>query len=154
MVREEPPVYKTRNDWLSPAAREIRAVIQLPVSERTPVGYQGAFLDAYQPNHTFYLPESLRKELEDLGQVGLSALPAGTYMRQVMDRLLIDLSWNSSRLEGNTYSLLETQRLLEIGEDAESGLERFAALQVVGVLPFPAERLAGCVLHATYLVQS
>ena len=36
-----------------------------------------------------------------------------------MDRLLIDLSWNSSRLEGNTYSLLETQRLLEQGENAE-----------------------------------
>lgn len=35
-----------------------------------------------------------------------------------MDRLLIDLSWNSSRLEGNTYSLLETQRLLELGESA------------------------------------
>ena len=119
VVREEPPVYKTRLDWLSPAAREIRAVIQLPASERAPVGYQGAFLDAYQPNHTFYLPESLRSELEHIGQVGLGALPAGTYMRQVMDRLLIDLSWNSSRLEGNTYSLLETQRLLEVGEDAE-----------------------------------
>jgi Fic family protein len=36
-----------------------------------------------------------------------------------MDRLLIDLSWNSSRLEGNTYSLLETERLLELGESAE-----------------------------------
>jgi hypothetical protein len=35
-----------------------------------------------------------------------------------MDRLLIDLSWNSSRLEGNTYSLLETERLLELGENA------------------------------------
>ena len=35
-------------------------------------------------------------------------------------RLLIDLSWNSSRLEGNTYSLLETERLLELGEAAES----------------------------------
>jgi Fic family protein len=33
--------------------------------------------------------------------------------------LLIDLSWNSSRLEGNTYSLLETERLLELGESAE-----------------------------------
>jgi Fic family protein len=32
---------------------------------------------------------------------------------------LIDLSWNSSRLEGNTYSLLETERLLEQGETAE-----------------------------------
>jgi hypothetical protein len=119
MVMEDPPVYKTRFDWLSPEALEIRRTLQLPLTQRTPVGYQGAFLDAYQPNRTFYLPESLRKELEDLGQVGLSALPAGTYLRQVMDRLLIDLSWNSSRLEGNTYSLLETQRLLERGEDAE-----------------------------------
>ncbi len=36
-----------------------------------------------------------------------------------MNRLLIDLSWNSSRLEGNTYSLLDTQRLIELGEAAE-----------------------------------
>ncbi|HDL64733.1 MAG TPA: Fic family protein [Proteobacteria bacterium] len=54
-----------------------------------------------------------------MGQVGQADLPAGTYLRQVMDRLLIDLSWNSSRLEGNTYSLLDTQRLFERGESAE-----------------------------------
>ena len=36
-----------------------------------------------------------------------------------MGRLLIDLSWNSSRLEGNTYSLLETQRLIDLGEMAK-----------------------------------
>jgi hypothetical protein len=45
--------------------------------------------------------------------------PAGTYARKIYSRLLIDLSWNSSRLEGNTYSLLETERLLELGEAAE-----------------------------------
>ena len=45
--------------------------------------------------------------------------PAGTYARQILNRLLIDLSWNSSRLEGNTYSLLETERLLELGEAPE-----------------------------------
>ncbi|MGH7796049.1 MAG: Fic family protein, partial [Candidatus Binatia bacterium] len=45
--------------------------------------------------------------------------PAGTYARQILNRLLIDLSWNSSRLEGNTYSLLETERLLQLGESAE-----------------------------------
>jgi hypothetical protein len=33
--------------------------------------------------------------------------------------LLIDLSWNSSRLEGNTYSLLDTKRLIELGEEAK-----------------------------------
>ncbi len=45
--------------------------------------------------------------------------PAGTYARNILSRLLIDLSWNSSRLEGNTYSLLETKRLIELGESAE-----------------------------------
>jgi fido (protein-threonine AMPylation protein) len=45
--------------------------------------------------------------------------PAGTYVRQIFRRLLIDLSWNSSRLEGNTYLLLETERLLQLGEAAE-----------------------------------
>ncbi len=43
---------------------------------------------------------------------------AGTYIRQILDRLLIDLSWASSRLEGNTYSLLETERLIAFGESA------------------------------------
>lgn len=45
--------------------------------------------------------------------------PAGTFARQIFNRLLIDLSWNSSRLEGNTYSLLETERLLAFGETME-----------------------------------
>jgi Fic family protein len=119
VVREDPSVFKARHDWLSTEALDIRSIIQLPLSRRTPVKYQPLFLAAYRPNKTFYLPHDLRKELGEIGQVGMGELPAGTYFRQVMDRLLIDLSWNSSRLEGNTYSLLETQRLLELGEDTE-----------------------------------
>jgi hypothetical protein len=53
---------------------------------------------------------------------------AGTFVRQVFDRLLIDLSWNSSRLEGNTYSLLETERLLEHGVVAEGKNTREAQM--------------------------
>ena len=34
--------------------------------------------------------------------------------------MLIDLSWNSSRLEGNTYSLLDTERLIKRGETDEN----------------------------------
>jgi fido (protein-threonine AMPylation protein) len=52
------------------------------------------------------------------GRVVGTIEPAGTYVRQIAHRLLIDLSWNSSRLEGNTYSLLETERLLSSGEAA------------------------------------
>jgi hypothetical protein len=33
--------------------------------------------------------------------------------KQEMERLAIDLSWKSSQIEGNTYSLLETERLLK-----------------------------------------
>ncbi len=57
--------------------------------------------------------------MAEIGQVGVEDLPVGSYFRQLLDRLFIDLSWNSSRLEGNTYSLLETQRLLQLGEMAE-----------------------------------
>ena len=35
-----------------------------------------------------------------------------TYQKEV-ERLAIDLSWKSSQIEGNTYSLLETERLLK-----------------------------------------
>ena len=109
----------TDRDWLSPEAQEIQRQVTLPPSKRRPVGYDVSFLTSYQPNATYYLPLATRKQLAELGQVGITDLPAGTYLRQILDRLLIDLAWNSSRLEGNTYSLLETRRLLELGESAE-----------------------------------
>lgn len=119
VLREEPAKYATRLDWLSPAGREVREAVSRSLALRKPVAYQSGFLGGYEPNVTFYLPPDLRRNLAEIGHVGLADLPAGTYLRQLMDRLLIDLSWNSSRLEGNTYSLLETQRLLEIGVGVE-----------------------------------
>lgn len=104
---------------LSDEARAIDIAVRQPVQHRTPVGYQRSFLDSYRPNTTFYLPAALRAELQALGQVAAHNEPAGTYARSIANRLLIDLSWNSSRLEGNTYSLLETERLLSAGEAAE-----------------------------------
>ena len=105
-----------------PISREAEAVkqaIRAPIQERQPVGYQRAFLDDYRPNVTYYLPGQTRQRLLDVGRPPGGERPAGTYARTIYSRLLIDLSWNSSRLEGNTYSLLETERLLELGEAAE-----------------------------------
>lgn len=104
---------------LSDDGKEVKQLVIRPVTERTPVGHHPEFLESYIPNQTAYLGEELLSELEEAGQVDKEALPAGTYVRQIMNRLLIDLSWNSSRLEGNTYSLLDTQRLLDAGESAE-----------------------------------
>lgn len=45
-------------------------------------------------------------------------LPPTQYNKE-LERLAIDLSWKSSQIEGNTYSLLETERLLKEKETAE-----------------------------------
>ena len=100
------------------------------MAARQPVGYDRAFLDSYQPNHTFYLSRTEREHLREVGTPKIPEQPAGTYARQILNRLLIDLSWNSSRLEGNTYSLLDTTHLLEIGEEAE-GKERLEAQMIL-----------------------
>ncbi len=104
---------------LTPEAMTIREKVSVPLIRRKPVGYDRAFLDAYSPNETYYLPSETRKRLAEVGRVYEEGLPPGTYAREIHNRLLIDLSWNSSRLEGNTYSLLETERLLEMGAAAE-----------------------------------
>lgn len=41
-----------------------------------------------------------------------------TEFKKEFERLAIDLSWKSSQIEGNTYSLLETERLLKEQETA------------------------------------
>lgn len=116
---------------LSPESQEIRAYLRQPLAARKPVGYNRQFLNAYRPGETFYLPEGARARLAELGARSVSGQePAGTYARHILNRLLIDLSWNSSRLEGNTYSLLDTKRLIEFGQEAE-GRDRLEAQMIL-----------------------
>ena len=115
---------------LSPAGREVLADVGRPLAQRRPVGYRRAMLDDYQPNLTFFLPRSLRSRLHELGRSPVESRPAGTYARQVLDRLLIDLSWASSRLEGNTYSRLDTQNLIQFGH-AAAGKDQLEAQMIL-----------------------
>src|SRR5690606_23985497 len=41
---------------LSADSRDVLAYVQQPLAARKPVGYQREFLEAYQPNQTWYLP--------------------------------------------------------------------------------------------------
>ena len=104
---------------LTDAAIEVLNHVRQPREARVPVGYNREFLDAYRPNETFYLTEDQRARLRATGIADADDQRAGTFAIKVLNRLLIDLSWNSSRLEGNTYSLLDTARLIELGEEAE-----------------------------------
>lgn len=104
---------------VSPEGAMIRDLVRQPTMRRKPVGYMRSFLDDYEPGVTFYLTESLRAQFHEMGRTPAGERGAGTYAREILNRLLIDLSWASSRLEGNTYSRLDTQKLIEFGQAAE-----------------------------------
>lgn len=99
------------------------ALVKRPLYERIPVAYLDEWVDGYIPNQTFYIPEKISLQLYKEGKRSSDKDPAGTYAHQIFNRMLIDLSFNSSRLEGNTYSLLDTQRLLLEGKGVEGKLD-------------------------------
>ena len=103
----------------STEGEEIKVYVRQPIQGRRPVGYNIEFLEAYRPNGTWYLPGKLREQLHIVGRSPADQAPAGTFARDILNRLLIDLSWASSRLEGNTYNRLDTERLIRFGEAAE-----------------------------------
>jgi len=111
-------------------AAVVRAHLQTPYNRRKPVSYNREFLDRYVPDKTFYLAEPDRQRLNEAGTPAGAPLPAGTYARRILERLLVDLSWASSRMEGNTYNLLETERLIRFGQEA-SGKDRKEAVMIL-----------------------
>lgn len=101
-------------DWNDSNAR--RGEVPRPAGLRAPVSYQARFLEDYTPNQTAYLSTREREQLHAMGQPPTQPGPAGTFANDILDRLLIDLSFASSHLEGNTYTLLDTQHLIERGQ--------------------------------------
>ena len=104
---------------LSREGAQVRALVRRPMVDRKPVGYNPVLLDRYQPGRTWYLSRDVRQRLHEVGRTPDPERPAGTYAREILGRLIIDLAWASSRLEGSTYSRLDTQNLIEFGEQAE-----------------------------------
>jgi len=144
---------------LSKRSIRLEAALKHPPQTRTPVGYHRDLLDSYRPNSSAYLELGTRIELGKADRPRTGQHLAGTYAKRILQRLLIDLSWNSSRLEGNTYSLLDTQRLIELGASAEGKgafetqmiLNHIEALRflVEGVDEIGFNRYTICNLHAT-----
>jgi Fic family protein len=128
--RPTPPQENRQDIPLSVAGTEIQAYVRQSVATRAPAGYNRPFFESYRPNVTAYLSENERVHLREVGTPAPGQQPAGTYAKRILSRLLIDLSWNSSRLEGNTYSLLDTKRLIEFGEEAQ-GKDRLEAQMIL-----------------------
>lgn len=58
--------------------------------------------------------QSLQKQYEE----NISKLSPAVYQME-LERLSVDLTWKSSQIEGNTYSLLDTERLLKEQQTAK-----------------------------------
>jgi hypothetical protein len=108
----EPETHREGTFSISQPAKEVYKYVTSPLLDRINVGYQRVFLDEYQPNITSYLTEEDKTTLLALGQVENHALGDGRLTQKIKDRLLTDIAFNSSRLDGNTYSLLDSERLL------------------------------------------
>ena len=108
----------------------VRAHLKTPYNRRPPVSYKRSFVDAYMPGKTFYLRADDRRRLRNAGTPAAGPLPAGTHAQRMFERVLVDLSWASSRMEGNTYNILETKRLIRFGEEA-AGKDRKEAVMIL-----------------------
>ena len=71
------------------------------------------------PNVNLFSNKEIEKltTLQEKHIQNISELSEFEYKKE-LERLAIDLSWKSSQIEGNTYSLLETERLLKEKETA------------------------------------
>ncbi len=118
----QPVVARTLGPAWGKPARDLRAHLEAPIGLRTPVTYQRLFVDQYRPNESSLLPRDLATALHEQGRLQ-GQQPAGTYARHVLEQLLIDLSWYSSRLEGNRKSLLDTRELFLKGRSATDDLD-------------------------------
>lgn len=106
----------------------------------------------HYPGWIHYLPHKKKVKLQELQNTfnqRITSLSPQVYKKE-FERLAIDLSWKSSQIEGNTYTLLETERLLQekitasgrTKDEATMVLNHKAAIDFIMEHPETFERLS------------
>ena len=109
---------------------DIDEYVNSPLALRKPVGYQRSFLDDYIPNTSRYLPPTLSDRLAQVGEMGTPSSDLVDLKRRI-EKLAVDVSYGSSRLEGISTTYLDTETLLAQGRSAESAKERSDVLMLL-----------------------
>ena len=102
----------------------------LDVDERkVQTGFNFDLIRDQLPNVVLFTSEELRSLslLQEEFRQHIEEMSENEY-RKEMERLGIDLSWKSSQIEGNTYSLLETERLLRESKTADGKTKEEAVM--------------------------
>lgn len=90
------------------------------------VGYNLRWLTAFKPNRDTFFHATAREEMRRAGAV--AGMQPSLFYQRVFERFLIDMSYASSKMEGNTYSLLDTEKLIKEGIEAEGRTALEAAM--------------------------
>ncbi len=109
-----------KNTFYSLGGKEkIKNYLKKDFFSRPKVSYNPDFLRNYTPNVSSFLWKHLPELTAQLqGDLILTTYDYKTHLR-LIEMLLIDLSYASSKLEGNTYSYLDTEVLIKYGEEAQ-----------------------------------
>ena len=134
-MRATDAIQATASPAWGTAAQALRARLGAPLGTRSPVSYRRKIVDDYRPNQSSLLPPRLADSLFAEGRMQ-GQQPAGTYARKVLEQLLIDLSWYSSRLEGNRKSLLDTRELFARGRMATDDADAIMLLNHKDAIEF------------------
>ena len=88
----------------------------VPGPQRKAVTYNTSLIEDYMPNETRWFSADDIEAMMAAG--GGRQMDASTYSRAIAQKLLVDLAYASSSLEGNTYSYLDTEVLVQYGKVA------------------------------------
>jgi Fic family protein len=93
----------------------VAAWFKKPPHQRPAVPYEATRLGSYVPNQTQWLSAEQKQQLRDAQPLGTDA---SSYPLAVAGKLMVDLSYASSHMEGNTYNYLDTETLIQYGQAA------------------------------------
>ena len=105
-------------------ARDIDEHVNLPILARVPIRYRPEFLDDYQPNVSRYLPYPVSDRLHQIGELHDLSLDSSVESKRMIEKVLIDLSFGSSKLEGIKTSYQATENLILKGRGVLTSEDR------------------------------
>lgn len=109
----------------------INEYVNQPLLARKPTSYNHRFLASYKPNTTRYIPAILSDRLAQVGDMYTRNNGLTEDVNRKLERLLIDLTFGSSRLEGVTTSYVATAELIQRSEEIRDRQESSDAIMIL-----------------------
>ena len=113
-------VIVSMSKWSYSYRESAKKYLEIPYFSRPEKKYTPNFLKSYSPNETYFLSKQQRNILYKATEYLHISTDHYKTNKRIVENALIDLSYSSSNLEGNTYSYLDTEVLVKYHEVAKN----------------------------------